>query len=78
MISTVAGTTLADFMSASILNNLSSGTSTLPIFDLVALNAKLLASALVFDMQLKMVVLPILVRPMIPQFNAIMLGYFIC
>ena len=37
------------------------------MFDLLALKAKLLAAALVLDMQLKMVVFPTLVIPIIPH-----------
>jgi len=46
------------------------------MFGFVALNAKLDASALVFDTQLNMVVLPVLVNPTIPQFNAINFYHF--
>jgi hypothetical protein len=49
----------------------------MPIFDLVALKAKLVASALVFEMQLKIVVFPVLVNPMMPQLRAIFEGYLL-
>jgi len=48
----------------------------MPMFDLVALKAKLEASALVFDMQLKIVVFPVFVRPMMPQLRAIIESFF--
>jgi len=43
------------------------------IFDLFELNAKLLACALVLDIQLKMVVFPTFVIPMIPHCKPIVL-----
>jgi hypothetical protein len=67
----VAGITFADFIIEFILSNRLSGTPTVPILDLVALKAKFDDSALVFDMQLKIVVLPMLVNPIMPQFKAI-------
>jgi len=70
-ISTLAGVTLTGFTSLAISSSLLSGTSTTPRLDLDALKAKLLVSAFVFDMQLKIVVLPILVIPIIPHFSAI-------
>jgi hypothetical protein len=54
-----------------ILKSRSSGTSTTPRLLLDALKAKLLVSALVFEIQLKMVVFPMFVIPMIPHLSAI-------
>jgi hypothetical protein len=70
-ISTVAGVTLGGFTSAASFSSLWSGTFTTPRFDLLELKAKLDDSALVFEMQLNRVVFPVLVMPIIPQFNAI-------
>jgi hypothetical protein len=50
-------------------------TLTIPMFDLLVENAKLLVSALVLDTQLKMVVLPMFDNPMIPHFNAIIISF---
>jgi hypothetical protein len=43
----------------------------IPRLDLFELKAKLEDSARVFEMQLKRAVFPVLVMPMMPQFNAI-------
>ena len=45
--------------------------------DVLVLKAKLVDSALVFEMQLKMAVLPTFVIPIIPHFNAIVF-IFVC
>jgi len=45
--------------------------------DFVALKTKLDVSAFVFDTQLNMVVFPVLVNPVIPQFNAMIFFYFL-
>ena len=67
-ISTVAGTMRLECEMLSMSFNRSSTTSHMPMLDF---DAKPI-SALVFDMQLNMVVLPVLDKPMIPQFSAIM------
>ena len=46
-------------------------TFTMPMLDLLVLKANSVISAFVFDTQLNIVVLPVLVSPIIPQFKAI-------
>ncbi len=58
-----------DLMKLSIFNKRSSGTSIIPILDLFELKAKLLDSALVLEIQLKIVVLPVFVIPIMPHLS---------
>ena len=67
----VVGTTLAEWISLSISNNRGSGTFIVPRFDFEDVNAALWTSALVFEIQLNKVVLPVPAKPMIPQRNGI-------
>ena len=54
---------------------ITSGTLICPRFDLFVLKAKLLVSTLVSEIQLKMVVFPILVKPIIPHCKPIVIFF---